>query len=159
MLEVMLTFFGMLAQGAGLTLIKSPGRLDESDHMLKFVRSCRVKGRANLNLDEIRRRVLRTTDGRDESDLYSIFDVSGQARVGDIGGSFSGLVDVPFDALAIGGPTHSSYNDHVLALVPKIHEDAQANAEFFAHARADILALLGEIDRLARNGDAEPLIS
>jgi hypothetical protein len=34
--------------------------------------------------------------------------------------------------------------------VPAIHGEAKANAEFFAHARSDILALLGEIERLTR---------
>ena len=57
MLEIMMAFFGLLAQGEGLTLIKAPSGLNESDALLKVVRSCRIKGRTILNLDEIRQRV------------------------------------------------------------------------------------------------------
>jgi len=101
-------------------------------------------------LDEIRRRVERTTDGRYEDGGYSTFTVSGTAHVGDVGGSWPGDIEVPFEAIAIGGSTASNYDDHVIALIPKVHEDAEANATFYAHARADVLALLAEVERLSR---------
>ncbi len=149
MLEIMMTFFGMLAQGEGLTLIKPPPKLNASDNLAKLVRSCRVKGRTSLDLDAIRQRVFRATEGR-EFEKYSVFPVSGSARVGDIGGDWYGVIDVPFEALAVGGPTNPKYNDHVMALIPKVHGDAEANAEFCANARSDILALLNELDRMTR---------
>ena len=146
MLDVLMHLYGGIAQQQGgirflaSTLATRPSeaaRLGES--------SVTARQRSQVDVEAIRQRVSRTTEGRD-SERYSTFPVSGTARVGDVGGSYFGEVAVPFEAIAIGGPTHSTYNDHVLALIPKAHEDAEANAEFFAHARADVLALLAEIE-------------
>jgi hypothetical protein len=106
--------------------------------------------RPQVDVEAIRKRVCRTaTEGRDLGQ-YSTSPISRTARVGEFGGSYFGEVEVPFEAIAIGGPTHSKYNYHVLALIPKAHDDAEANADFFAHARADVLALLAEIERLCQ---------
>jgi len=102
-------------------------------------------------IEDIRGRVEATSPGRDPDGSYSTFRVRGEAHVGDIGGSWYGDIDIPFEAIAIGGVTHSSYDDNVVALVPAIQEHAEANAEFFAHARTDILFLLSEVERLRRS--------
>ena len=152
MLEIMMTFFAKLAQREGLTESKAPRRLDESSGLLNLVRLCEIRNRSSLNLDAIRQRALRATEGRpDEKEHYSIWEVSGNALIGDV--DDFGYMDVPFEALAIGGPSASAHHDHVLALFPRLHGNAQANAEFFANARYDILALLDEVDRLTHKGD------
>lgn len=67
---------------------------------------------------------------------WSVSPLSGdRGYVGDRGGSYSGEIDVPFQAIQIGGPTAASYNDHVIALIPSSHPDAEANARFIQAAR------------------------
>jgi hypothetical protein len=106
------------------------------------------KHRVGVWVEDIRQRVYRSTEGQ-VSGPYSKFPVSGSAPVGDIGGrTYAGNIEFPFEAIAIGGPTIKKYDDHVLALVPKAHCNAEGNAEFFANSRADMLALLKEIERL-----------
>ena len=67
--------------------------------------------RPQVDVEAIPKRVCRTTEGRDLGQ-YSTFPVSRIARVDDFGGSHFGEIKVPFEAIAIGGPTHSKYNDH-----------------------------------------------
>lgn len=103
------------------------------------------------SLDAIRRRATAATAGRDdENGDYSVFTAVGSGRVGDIGAAYHGDVEFDFPALAIGGPTHSKYNDHIIALVPEQHANAAANAEFFAHARNDVLRLVESIVAMSR---------
>jgi hypothetical protein len=148
MLDLLMHLYGGIAQQQGrIRFLSSSLATRPNEAARRGEAFATAKQRPHVDVEAIRQRVLRTTEGRD-SELYSTFPVSGAARVGDIGGNFFGEVEVPFEAIAIGGPTHSSYNDHVLALIPKAHDDAEANAEFFAHARADVLALLAEIERL-----------
>jgi hypothetical protein len=121
----------------------------------KLARGCSRAGHdPALDLEAIRDRALRATEGRsNEKERYSVFEVEGCARVGDIGATCWGEIEVPFKALAIGGPTHPEHNDHVIALIPKIHGNSAANAEFFANANYDVLALVKEIERLTRPKD------
>ena len=150
MLDVLMHLYGGIAQEqGGIRFLASTLATQPNEAASLGASFVTARQRPHVDVEAIRQRVSRTTEGRD-SEQYSTFPVSGTARVGDIGGGYFSEVEVPFEAIAIGGPTHSSYNDHVLALVPKAHSDAEANAEFFAHARADVLALLVENERLCQ---------
>ncbi|BBO74356.1 hypothetical protein DSCW_17730 [Desulfosarcina widdelii] len=151
MLDILLHILGGIAEiegGIRFQVSSLSTRPSEAKHLVEQGYSNNQQ--QNINVEAIRERVLRSTEGR-SSGCYSTFSAFGPVRVGDIGGSYFGEIDVPFEAIAIGGPTHSGYNDHALALVPKIHDNSEANADFFAHARSDVIALLNEIDRLCSN--------
>ena len=153
-LEILMTLFAKLARGCSLAQIRAPRKLAESNALARLVRLCRAGHDPALDLEAIRDRALRATEGRsNEKERYSVFEVEGCARVGDIGATCWGEIEVPFKALAIGGPTHPEHNDHVIALIPKIHGNSAANAEFFANANYDVLALVKEIERLTRPKD------
>jgi hypothetical protein len=149
MLDVLMHLLAGIAQRFGAIQFQSSSLPTRPSEATTLGGVSVAKRRVQIDIEAIRQRVSHATEGR-ASELYSTFPVSGSARVGDIGGDYFGEIEVPFEAIAIGGPTHSSYDDHVLALVPKSHGDAAANAEFLAHARADVLALLAEIERLRR---------
>ncbi len=149
MLDVLMHLYAGMAQQVGAIQFQSSSLATRPTEAMSLGGDCVAKRTPQIDIDSIRRRVAAATEGRD-SEQYSTFSVTGSARVGDIGGEYFGDIEVPFEAIAIGGPTLSNYNDHVLALVPKSHAHAEANAEFLAHARADILALLAEIERLCR---------
>lgn len=149
MLDVLMHLFAGIAHQAGAMKFESSSLPTRPSEAATLGGEYVAKRRVQIDIEAIRQRVSHTTEGRDREE-YSTFPVAGAARVGDIGGDYFREIEVPFEAIAVGGSTHPSYNDHVLALVPKLHGNAEANAEFLAHARADVLALLSEIERLCR---------
>jgi hypothetical protein len=143
------------ADALGNATFFAAARMDVFSLLNEIERLCQqshTRRKPQIDLEELRTRVYRATEGR-ELGSYSTFPVTGTAHVGDVGScgyDYYGDIEVPFEAIAIGGPTHPHYDDHVLALVPKVHSNATTNAQFFAHARADVLALLAEVERLCQ---------
>lgn len=130
MLDVLMHLYAGIAQKQGGVRFLASTLATRPSEATQLGESCVATYRVpQIDIDAIRQRVLETTKGRD-AESYSTFFVCGAGRVGDIGGEYFGELEIPFEAIAVGGPTHSTYNDNVIALVPKAHGNAEANAAF-----------------------------